>query len=400
MQAEIVSIGTELLLGEIVDTNAAYIARQLTTIGLNLYYKTTVGDNEARIAAVLSQALQRSDVVITTGGLGPTVDDVTREAVARATDRPLEMRPELVAEIESFFQRRGARMSDNNLRQARLPQGAVAISNPVGTAPAFIVEDPAGIVIGLPGVPAEMRYLMEQAVLPYLREKLGLRGIIKVRNLHTCGVGESQVDSLVSDLELATNPTVGLAAHPGQTDVRITAKADSEEEADRLIAEMEGEVRRRLGDMIYGADEETLEGTVMMLLERRGLTLAVVETVTGGAITGRLANAARGNRRFRGGLVAPGEAALESLGLSEGTAALAREDLAAMVARRVRETQDADLGLAVIARPDDGESVAHIALDTGETIVRHERGFAGRPPELAQAWIVHAALDTVRRALL
>jgi nicotinamide-nucleotide amidase len=400
MQAEIVSIGTELLLGEIVDTNAAYIARQLASIGLDLFYKTTVGDNEARIAAVLSQALRRSGIVIATGGLGPTVDDVTREAVARATGRPLETRLDLVQEIECFFRRRGAQMTENNLRQARLPQGAITISNPVGTAPAFIVEDAAGIVIVLPGVPAEMRHLMECAVLPYLRQKLGFRGIIKVRNLHTCSIGESQVDALIGDLELSTNPTVGLAAHPGQTDVRITAKADSEEEADRLIAAMEAELRRRLGEVVYGADAETLEGAVMDLLERRGLSLAVVETVTGGALTSRLSALVRDNRRFRGGLVAPHEAALGGIGLSEAQMALPADELAALAAQRVREAQGADLGLAVVARGEGGDTIACTALDAERETIRHERSFAGRPKELVIPWIVVTALDTVRRTLL
>jgi nicotinamide-nucleotide amidase len=399
VQAEIVSIGTELLLGEIVDTNAAHIARQLTTIGLNLFYKTSVGDNEARIAGVLKRALQRSDVIITTGGLGPTVDDVTREAVARATNRPLETRPELVAEIESFFLRRGHHPTENNLRQARLPHGAIAISNPVGTAPAFIVEDSTGIIISLPGVPAEMRYLMEHAVLPYLRRKLGLKGVIKVRNLHTCGVGESQVDSLIGDLELAANPTVGLAAHPGQTDVRITAKADSEEEASRLIAEAEADLRQRLGDLIYGADEETLEGVVLGLLEQADKSLAVVETITAGAITNRLAGAAPGSPRLRGGLIASGQAGLASVGLLQEEASLPPGELAACAACKVRQAQGADLGLAVIGQSDTGETTAHIALDTGQAIAEQEHRLAGRPPELALPWIVIAALDMVRRAL-
>lgn len=400
MQAEIISIGTELLLGEIVDTNAAYIARQLTTIGLNLYYKTTVGDNEARITAVLREALQRSGVVITTGGLGPTVDDVTREAVAAATHRALELRQELVPEIEAFFRRRGARMTDNNLRQARLPQGAIAVSNPVGTAPAFIVEDPQGIIISLPGVPGEMRHLMEHAVLPYLRRKLGLMGVIKVRNLHTAGIGESQVDTLVGDLERAANPTVGLAAHPGQTDVRVTAKAETEEQADQLVAAMEAEVRRRLGVHIYGADAETLEGVVVSLLERRARTLAVAETVTHGAITSRLTAVARGSQQFRGGLVAPGEAGLSGLGLPADGEAVPAEVLAEMAARRVREVQGADLGLAVVAGGEPGSPLAHIALDTGEAVIRHNRELSGRPAELIMPWIVNTALDAVRRVLL
>lgn len=400
MRAEIVSIGTELLLGEIVDTNAAYLARQLTTIGLDLHYKTTVGDNEARIAGVLEQALDRSGVVITTGGLGPTVDDVTREAVAAATHRPLELREELVGDIEAFFRRRGARMTENNLRQARLPQGALAIRNPVGTAPAYIVEDPRGIIISLPGVPSEMRYLVEHAVLPYLRQKLGLRGVIKVRNLHTAGIGESQVDALVADLERASNPTVGLAAHPAQTDVRVAAKAESEEEAARMVAEVEKEVRRRLGDHIYGADEETLEGAVVQLLEQRGHTLAVAETVGGGAITSRLTAAARGRDVFRGGIVAPGEGGLAGLGLPAGTGELPLDQAAALAARRVREVQGASMGLAALARGEEGRLVAYIAIDTAATTVGHERDMSGRAADLVQPWVANTALDAVRRALL
>ncbi len=396
MQAEIVSIGTELLLGEIVDTNAAYIARQLTTIGLNLFYKTTVGDNEARIAGVLREALQRSGVIIVTGGLGPTVDDVTREAIAAATGRPLETRPELVREIEAFFRHRSAQMTENNLRQARLPQGAIAIPNPVGTAPAFIVEDAAGIVISLPGVPGEMRHLMEHAVLPYLRQRLGLKGVIKVRNLHTAGVGESQVDARIGDLERAANPTVGLSAHPGQTDVRITAKADSEEEAARLIGQMEAELRQRLGDDIYGADEETLEAVVMGQLERRQRSLAVVETTGGGAVTGRLSTVAHGSAWFRGGLVAPAEAALAGLDLAGEAATTPIGKLAALAAQQIRRAQGTDLGLAVLG----DQATAYIAVDTGETVVQLQRDMAGRPAELFQPWVVHTALDAVRRALL
>ncbi len=397
MQAEIISIGTELLLGQIVDTNAAYIARQLASIGLDLYYKTTVGDNEARIAAILRQALTRSGVVIATGGLGPTVDDVTREAVAAATGRPLELREELIPEIEAIFRRRGTRMTENNLRQAHLPQGAIAIHNPVGTAPGFIVEDAAGIVICLPGVPAEMRYLMEHTVLPYLRDKLDLRGVIKVRNLHTCAIGESQVDALIGDLERAANPTVGLSAHPGQTDVRIAAKAESEEEAARLIAETEAEVRRRLGDCIYGADDETLEGVVIDLLRRHGRTLAAVETVTAGAIAGRLSAADREGKWFRGSLVAQGTALAERLGLQ---AAEPVRELVAAAARRIREVQGTDWGLAVLSPRGAPEGVVCIALDTGDRALVHERDFSGRPAELAVPWVVVVALDTVRRALL
>ena len=178
MQAEIVTIGTELLLGKIVDTNAAYIAQQLATIGLDLYYKTTVGDNEGRITSVLQQALARSDVVITSGGLGPTVDDVTRQAVARAAGRELVLDEKLLAQIEARFARHGFTMSENNRRQAYIPQGAIPIENPVGTAPAFIVETEQGLIVSLPGVPRELKYLMETQVIPFLREKLQMGQVI------------------------------------------------------------------------------------------------------------------------------------------------------------------------------------------------------------------------------
>jgi len=239
LNAEIVTTGTELLLGVITDTNSTTIARQFRDIGLNLYYITSAGDNQERVASVLDTALGRSDVIITTGGLGPTVDDITREAVAQATNRELVFDEAMSASIEAFFKQRGYTMSENNRRQARIPQGAIPIENPVGTAPCFIVEDERGIIISLPGVPHEMKYLMEHTVLLYLKEKLNLRQTIKARTLHTCGIGESALDAQIADLEESTNPTIGLAAHPGQSDIRITAKADSEAEADALIAEME-----------------------------------------------------------------------------------------------------------------------------------------------------------------
>ncbi|HHX45579.1 MAG TPA: CinA family nicotinamide mononucleotide deamidase-related protein, partial [Chloroflexi bacterium] len=312
MQAEIVTIGTELLLGEIIDTNSAWIAQQLTTIGLNLYYTTTVGDNLGRVADVLRQALRRSDVVITTGGLGPTVDDVTREAVARATDRDLALDEDLLQEITAYFARRGYTMTDNNRKQATLPRGATVIHNPVGTAPSFCVEHEGHVLISLPGVPHEMRYLMEHEVLPFLRERFGLRGIIKSRILRTCGIGESAIDAEIGDLMQLTNPTVGTAAHPGQTDVRITVKADSLPEAEALIAPVEAAVRERIGEYIFGVDQDRMGDVLAALLAARGLRLAVAETVTAGEIAQWLSKAPQGAAAFAGGLVLPGPEALQA----------------------------------------------------------------------------------------
>ncbi len=197
--AELLAIGTELLLGEIVDTNSATIARALRGIGLDLLYISQIGDNEERIARAIADGLERSQAIITTGGLGPTVDDVTREAAARATGRPLELNTELLAQIEERFARWGRRMTDNNRRQAMIPHGAIPIPNPVGTAPAFIVETERSAVISVPGVPKEMEYLLERAVLPYLRQRLSLTGVIKARVLRTAGLGESTAISIGGD---------------------------------------------------------------------------------------------------------------------------------------------------------------------------------------------------------
>ncbi len=284
MNAEIITTGTELLLGEIVDTNAPFIARQLRRIGVNLFYKITVGDNRERLAAAIRQALARSDVVIITGGLGPTVDDITREAVADATGRELELRPEIVAHLKAFFARRGRPFTENNLRQAYLPQGARMLPNPIGTAPGFIVETGEGTVIVMPGVPREMERMMSEQVLPYLQSRMEEQAVIVARILHTAGIGESTIDDRIGPLMRMSNPTVGLAAHLGQVDIRITARAATEEEARALIAQVEAEIRKSLGTWIYGADEETLGGVVARWLRQHDARLALLETNTQGAI--------------------------------------------------------------------------------------------------------------------
>ncbi|MEA4906143.1 MAG: CinA family nicotinamide mononucleotide deamidase-related protein [Anaerolineaceae bacterium] len=275
--AEIIAIGTELLLGEIQDTNTQFLARTFRDAGIDLYRTTMIGDNAERIAQAIRESLTRCDIIITTGGLGPTVDDPTRLAVAQAMGVDIEFRPELWEQIKSRFARYGRQATDNNRRQAYIPQGAQAIENPVGTAPAFRFEIGQQVIISLPGVPKEMEFLIEQCVMPYLKERYQLQGIIKALVLHTAGIGESQVDEYVGDLEAYGNPTVGLLAHSGQTDIRITAKAGSPQEADRMIADVAQVVRSRLGAHIYGQDQDTLEKVVQAQLESKGLGLVVLE---------------------------------------------------------------------------------------------------------------------------
>ncbi|MCB9135590.1 MAG: competence/damage-inducible protein A [Anaerolineales bacterium] len=288
--AEIITIGTELLLGEIVDTNAPFIARKLRDVGIDVRRTWSIGDFVDEIANAIREASQRAEIIITTGGLGPTVDDPTREAVARAFDVQTEYHEELWEQVVARFARFDRFPTENNRKQAYVPHGAVAIENPVGTAPAFRVNFPhqsregQGVVVSLPGVPREMEHLLENAVLPYLREAFSLNSVTVVRVLHTAGVGESQIDEKVADLEALSHPVVGLAAHSGQVDVRISANASTREEALALINVVEAEVRQRLGSWIYGADQETLEDTAINLLKAKNWPITVVE----GGLEGKL----------------------------------------------------------------------------------------------------------------
>ena len=284
MEAEIITIGTEILLGEIVDTNTRTLARELREIGLDIYRTSTIGDNAQRIAQAVKESMQRSSAVITTGGLGPTIDDATREGVAMAFDVETEFIPELWDQIQQRFADFGRKPTENNRRQAYIPKGAIPIENPVGTAPAFIMESKKSCVITLPGVPAEMVYLMERNLIPYLRKRLKLSGIIKSRILRTAGMGESVIDKRIEDLERLSNPTVGLSAHPGRVDIRITAKAPSEMEADEMIWGIEATLRQRLGDWIYGVDTETLEGSIAEWLRQNNMKLCTLEYGIGGEL--------------------------------------------------------------------------------------------------------------------
>ncbi|MFO7918464.1 MAG: CinA family nicotinamide mononucleotide deamidase-related protein [Anaerolineae bacterium] len=406
MQAEIVTIGTELLLGEIVDTNSTWIAQRLTTIGLNLYYTLTVGDNLQRIIQVLEQSSGRSDVVITTGGLGPTVDDLTRKAVAAATERELILDEQLLKEIQEFFAQRHHTMSENNRRQAYVPEGAQIIHNPVGTAPAFAVEQNDHLIISLPGVPHEMKYLMKNEVLPYLEARYDLKDVIRSRFLHTCGIGESTVGSEIGDLMGLKNPTVGTRAHPGQTDVCITAKAENAQEAEALIEPIEADIRARLGDHVFGADEETLADVVTELLAQRKLRLSVTETVTQGELAQHLSQASKGVETFAGGSVLPTEKNLqEVLGIERqlfeehGFPSQAVADAAARSARTMCR---ADIGLAVIGPLDPVAADAppvYFSLAFADEVL-HGASHQGRTGPAGRGWLLHLAMDLVRRHLL
>jgi nicotinamide-nucleotide amidase len=384
--AEIITIGTEILLGEILDSNARYLARQLRDAGIDLYRKTTVGDNAGRIAQAIQQALERCEIIITTGGLGPTVDDPTREAIALALNIPTEFRPELWEQIQSRFKRYGRQPTENNKRQAYIPKGAQPVENPVGTAPAFIVERGAQSIISLPGVPSEMEYLLENAILPYLRQHYQLSGIIKARLLHTAGVGESLIDERIGDLETLSNPTVGLAAHSGQVDVRITAKAGSEAKADEMIQAIEQDLRRRLGDWIYGVDEETLEEVALRLLQGRNWTLSVIEFNRAVGLVSRLSSPQVARLGLLAQVFKGGEVAIPLASLA---------DMPAQVAA-CRDSRRVEVCLGVTIIPGGEKQDVALAWITPNEAQQAVRPYGG-PPEYAPRWAIHHALDILRK---
>lgn len=393
MRAEIISIGTELLLGEIVDTNAAWLAQQLAATGVDVYFRTTVGDNVNRIAQAIELALARADVIITSGGLGPTVDDMTREGIAQAVGVPLVLDDELLAQVRARFGKLGRTMSPNNVKQAYLPRGATGVENPVGTAPCFIVEHNGSSIFVLPGVPREMKYMTETRVLPWLREIMGSPEIILSKTLRTCNIGESMIDDKIADLETSANPTVGLAAHPGQTDIRITAKATTRAIAESLIQEMEARIRERVGDWIYGEGAESIEEVITRMLAALNLSLAVSETNTQGRIAERLRMTPEQLKIIGEILAAPDTASVTE---ARGSA----------VAQDLRHRTNTDLALVVVGTMDAGQDIygsdtgrTAMALLHGDSIQSHQYSLGGLS-EMAQSWISVRALDMLRRELL
>jgi len=400
MHAEIVMIGTELLLGELVDTNANRLAKALREIGLDIYYKTTVGDNETRITEVLNLALDRSDVIITSGGIGPTVDDMTRQAVANATGRKLVYSDDLEAQIAERFRSFGRVMAENNKRQAYIPEGALALTNPAGTAPCFLSEDVRGrgFIISLLGVPRELEYMMKNTVLPILAEKMGGARVTKVRILRTCAVGESNVDRTISDLMTSENPTIGLAAHAGQTDVRITAKADTQQQAGALIASLEAEVRQRLGVAIYGVEKETLSEVTGQLLAERKLKLGVIDTLSGGILTRDLIAAGFGEFISADLHSIDMAAALQKTGLETRAGAQNQDDptLSMDLARYV--APPGGIGIALVG-PFEGY-LTFIALCGPDEIQLTKAGRNYKDSGYIRSWLAVQGLDWIRRALL
>lgn len=369
VRAEIICIGTELLLGEIVDTNAAFIARSLAGLGLDLYHKTTVGDNLGRITAALRQAWERSQVIITTGGLGPTQDDLTRDGVAALLGEELAADEAEAAKIRGFFARLGRPMPPNNERQAMFPPSARPIPNPEGTASGIAVHREGRHLFCLPGVPVEMERMLVREVIPALRGVLPGQPLFS-RTLRLVGIGESAMAEAVNDLiETGRAPTVApYVTRRGETRLRLTAHAADAAEAEALFAPVEAEIRRRLGAHIFGADEDTLESAIGRLLLARGLTLATAESCTGGLIGHLLTNAPGSSGYYLGGVVAYDNRVKTDLLAVPETILEARgavsEETARLMAQNIRLRFGTDLGLAStgIAGPGGGTPEKPVGL--------------------------------------
>jgi competence/damage-inducible protein CinA-like protein len=368
--AEIITIGTEILLGEIVDTNTRYLAQNLRGLGIDLYRTITIGDNEERIASAIRESMERANIVITTGGLGPTIDDPTREAVAKAAGVETEFREDLWQQVVATIARYGRPPSENQKRQAYVPKGALGISNPVGTAPCFIVETERNAVISLPGVPNEMEYILHESIIPYLQKRFNLNEVIKVRVIHCSGLGEGSIDEKVADLEKLSNPTVGLAAHTGVVDIRIAAKAKSESEANAMIAEIESQVRERLGSVVFGVDEDKLEDVVLDLIAKRGWKLVAIESGLGGSLSRSI----------------PHTASLSAPTVDSLTQAL----------RVAQADSKAEAALGVVADVETRSADVVMILPTGEQT--HHITYGG-PPRSLPRWASNLALNWLRTTL-
>ncbi|MDD2421344.1 MAG: competence/damage-inducible protein A [Heliobacteriaceae bacterium] len=392
LNAELVSTGTELLLGQTLNTNAQFLAERLAGLGIYCYYQTTVGDNPDRVRQVVEKALTRTDLVITTGGLGPTMDDLTKEVVADLLGIPLVLHPDLLAGIEAFFSQRGRQMPENNKKQAMLPVGAIPVPNKFGTAPGLIVEKGNKTVVMLPGPPFEMRPMFDESVISYLAARRQQSpGVLCSRVLKVIGPGESVIENRLQDLITGqTNPTLALLARDEELHIRLTARAAAVEVAAEIIQAYETEIRQRLYPYVYGVDNETMGSVVGQLLLRNGWQLAVAESCTGGLIGDLLTNVPGASAYFSLGVTTySNQAKMGILGIDQGLlrdyGAVSPQTAAAM-ARAVRQLAGAEIGLSVtgIAGPDGGTREKPVGLaylsyaDGSGEVVKEIRQFGDR----------------------
>lgn len=369
MKSEIISVGTELLLGEIVDTNASYLSQKLAELGIDVHYRHTVGDNLARLSEVISTALSRSDIVLLTGGLGPTDDDLTREAIAEATGRPLRRVAASEQWLREFFAARNRPLADSNLKQADAPEGAEHMPNSCGTAPGIYMQWQGKLIFAAPGPPTELREMTERTILPLLRQALGQTNQLYTRSLLMADIGESNVATALKDLiDAQVDPTIAMYASPALVRVRLATKAPDAATAQALFAPFEAQIREILGNHVFGVDDDTMAGVVGSLLRDRGATLALAESCTGGLIASKITDVPGASDYFVTGVVAYADETKQRLlhvpaEIIEQHGAVSEECARAM-AEGVRADSGADYGLSTtgIAGPGGGTDEKPVGL--------------------------------------
>ncbi len=409
MNAEIIAVGTELLLGEIVNTNAQFLSDRLSQLGINVYYQVVVGDNKKRLSQTLQASLERSDMVILTGGLGPTKDDLTKETIAETLALPLELHEESLKRIKDFYTSIHREMAKNNIKQAYLPKGATVLKNDNGTAPGCIIEKNNKVVVMLPGPPREMQPMFNNSVYPFLRRKTSDAIYSKV--LRIFGVGESSLEEKLEDLfEEQSNPTIAPYAKQGEVRLRITSKCKSEEEANKLIAPVEEEIRKRLGVTVYGEGEETLEKVVAKLLMEKNLTIATAESCTGGLLAEKITRVPGISKSFTKGVITySNESKMELLGVKKETLqefGAVSAQTAVQMAQGIRERSNVDIGVSItgIAGPGGGTKekpvgLVYVGVSTEERTWFKELRLSRSRENIRYRTTMHA-LDMVRRYMV
>lgn len=414
MRAEILCVGTEILLGDIVNTNAVFLARELAKIGVNVFHQSVVGDNSQRLKSCLRHLMEQSDLIITTGGLGPTYDDLTKEAVAELFGLPMELNEDSLRDIEAFFERIGRPMTHNNIKQAMMPKGAVVLKNRNGTAPGLIVEGQGKTVVLLPGPPREMKPMFLEGVLPYLTK--GSQKTLVSHNVHVFGLGESQVESMLRErMEQLKNPTIAPYAKDGEMLLRITASAEDSSQADAMIEPLLHEVCDLLGDHVYGVDSGSLQNAVVQALSDKHLRLASAESCTGGLISKRITEISGASQVFGCGVCCySNEIKQRVVGVSGDTLAqygAVSRQTAAELAAGVRRLAHADIGISTtgIAGPRGGTAekpvgLVYVGVDSDwHQEVLELKLSRGYPDErelirwLASSHALYLALQTIRR---
>ena len=410
MKCNVVAVGTELLLGQIVDTNSSYIGEQLAAVGIESHLQLKVGDNLTRVVAAIRLALQDADAVIICGGLGPTHDDLTREALAEIMGVPLEHNEQIAALIADLFAKRNRYMAPNNLQQAQVPRGASIIEQTRGTAPGLMCPVGEKVMYAMPGVPHEMHDMLARAVLPDLLRRSGEASVIKSLVLRTWGESESalneRLDPIIHELESLGNPTLAFLASGWEgIKVRLTAKASSDKDADALLSIWEQKVRALTEDLVFGTNADTMESVVLNLLEERGWTLGLAESVTGGLVGGRITSIAGASRVFKGGVISyASDVKFDVLGVEAGP--VVSERAAMQMASGAQRVLGASVGLALtgVAGPDeqDGEPVGTlcvgVAFPNGQTFSTRSQ-LPGQRDQMRQFSVI-TALAFLRKLLL